>query len=212
MRSSVVVFGREPLQGRVKTRLAAGIGSAAAARVYAVLLEHVLEVAAESGLPVILSLAECPSAGWAEGLSVPFELQKEGSLGERMADAFARRLAEGDEKVVVVGSDCAALTSALIRRAATALEVNGAVLGPATDGGYYLIGQRAPGIDLFTGVPWSDPQTAVATRERLAAHGVCWSELEVLSDVDTADDLHALLTDPETPPVLARRLAAAIAE
>jgi rSAM/selenodomain-associated transferase 1 len=210
--SSVVVFGREPLPGRVKTRLAAAIGSAAAARVYAVLLDHTLEAASASRLPVLLSLAECPSASWAAELSVPFEIQKAGGLGERMADAFARRFTAGDENVVVIGSDCAALTSDLIRQAAVLLDENSAVLGPAVDGGYYLIGQRSPGADLFTGIPFSDPQTSAATRERLSAHALCWSELTQLPDIDTAEDLEALLADPVAPRPFIRRLAAAVHE
>jgi hypothetical protein len=212
MKSCVVVFGREPLPRRVKTRLAAGIGSAAAARVYAVLLEHALDAASASGLSVLLSLAECPSAKWAAELSVPFEIQKVGGLGERMADAFARRFAEGEERVVVVGSDCAALTPDLIRQAAGSLDANDAVLGPAVDGGYYLIGQRAPGADLFTGIPFSDPHTTNATRERLAAHAMCWSELAELPDIDNAEDLEALLDDPRAPGPFIQRLVAAVHE
>lgn len=212
MSTSVVVFGREPLPGRVKTRLAAGIGPAAAARVYAVLLDHTLEAASASGLRVLLSLAECPSASWAAELSVPFEIQKAGGLGERMADAFARRFTAGDENVVVIGSDCAALTPDLIRQAAGLLDEHSAVLGPAVDGGYYLIGQRAPGADLFTGIPFSDSRTMAATRERFAAHALCWSELAVLPDIDTAEDLEALLADPVAPRPFIRRLAAAVHE
>ncbi len=210
MNGCVVVFGREPIAGRVKTRLAADLGAEAAARVYAVLLDHALEAAAGSGLRVLLSLAERPSAGWVRGLKLPLEVQRPGDLGERMADAFARRFVEGEERVVVVGSDCPTITSAHLRQAVSALDEADAVLGPAADGGYYLVAQPAPGADLFAGIPWSDPETLVATRDRLTALGAAWTELEELSDIDTESDLKGLLADPGTPRTLAHRLRAAV--
>lgn len=211
MSGCVVVFGREPLPRRVKSRLAARIGAEAAARVYGVLLEHSLGAAVVSGLRALLSLAECPSASWAEQVGLPFEIQKVGTLSERMADTFERRFAEGEERVVLVGSDCPGLTPGLIRRAAASLDENGAVLGPTNDGGYYLIAQRAPGTDLFTGIPWSVRETMSATRDRLAAHEVRWTELDELSNVDTAEKLEALLANPNAPQTLVERLAAAVA-
>lgn len=210
MSGCVVVFGREPIPGRVKTRLAADLGADAAARVYAVLLDHALEAAAGSGLRVLLSLAERPSVGWVRGLELPLEIQRPGDLGERMADAFARRFVEGEERVVVVGSDCPAITSAHLRQAVSALDEADAVLGPAADGGYFLVAQRAPGADLFAGIPWSDPETLVATRDRLTALGTAWTELEELSDIDTESDLKALLSDPATARSLVRRLRVAL--
>ncbi|MFV2071195.1 MAG: TIGR04282 family arsenosugar biosynthesis glycosyltransferase [Thermoanaerobaculales bacterium] len=211
MTSCVVIFGREPVAGRVKTRLAAGVGDEAAARVYAVLLDHVLEIAADSGARIVLSLAETPSPLWAARLGVPFEIQRSGDLGERMADAFARRFAEGEDRVVVVGSDCPGMATRHLRNAAEKLEQAEVILGPATDGGYYLVAQRPPGVDLFSNIPWSSPETVVATRNRLRELGVARAELEELSDVDTETDLKALLADPHPPATLIDRLRAALA-
>ena len=210
MNGCIVVFGREPVAGRVKTRLAAGVGEEAAARIYAVLLDHVLETAADAGARVVLSLAEAPSPVWAARLGVPFEIQRSGDLGERMADAFARRFAEGEDRVVVIGSDCPSITPRHLRRAFSELDTADAVLGPAADGGYFLVAQRPPGVDLFTGVPWSDPETLEATRDRLTGLRAAWTELEELSDIDDETDLKRLLADPTTPQTLARRLRAAL--
>jgi len=205
-RACVVVFGREPAAGRVKTRLAAGIGGLAAARVYAVTLEHTLAVTLDSGARVVLSLAGPPSGAWAREIDVPIELQTHGDLGDRMADAFRRRFAEGETRVMIVGSDCPWMTAEHLRSAASALEEMDVVLGPAVDGGYWLVGQRPPGVDLFTDIPWSSHNTLDQTRRRLAEADASWIETERLRDIDTREDLIAALDDPRLPEGLCRRL------
>lgn len=195
MKAQLVVFGREPVPGRVKSRLAADVGAERAAAVYAVLLDHTLAEAASSGLETVLALAGAPSAMWRHGLRVPTELQTGAELGSRMAAAFRRRFDGGAERVVLVGSDCPGLQAAHLRRAAAAVAEVPAVLGPAADGGYWLVAQRRPGLDLFTGIPWSAPSTLESTRRRLEGLGVSWLELEPLADIDTEADLLAALDD-----------------
>lgn len=209
--TTCVIFGREPVAGRVKTRLAAGIGENAAARVYAVLLDRTLELAAAAEERIILSLAENPTPSWAEGLRVPYEVQLGRDLGQRMANVFERRFDEGDQRVVVVGSDCAGATSRHIAGAVSALDRAQVALGPVRDGGYWLVAQKRPGVDLFTGIPWSSSATLSATKERIAALGATWVEIEELDDIDTAADLRALLDDPGADRELIHRLRAAIA-
>lgn len=205
-RPCVVVFGREPTAGEVKTRLAAGIGGPEAARVYAVTLEHSLEAAADSGARVILSLAAAPSGEWARGIECSIEVQGTGDLGDRMADAFERRFSEGEQRVIIIGSDCPLVSPAHLQAAADVLADRDVVLGPAIDGGYWLVGQRHPGVDLFSDIPWSSHDTLGATRRRLAAIGAAWTELEELRDIDTKADLIAALDDPRLPEDLCRRL------
>jgi len=209
-RACVVVFGREPAAGRVKTRLAAGIGGLAAARVYAVTLDHTLTVAVGSGARVVLSLAGPPSGAWAREIDTPIELQTSGDLGDRMADAFRRRFAEGETRVMIVGSDCPWMTAEHLRSAASALDENDVVLGPAVDGGYWLVGQRPPGVDLFTGIPWSSHSTLAQTRRRLAEIDASWIETERLRDIDTRQELLVALEDPSLPEELRRRLREAV--
>ena len=205
-RACVVVFGREPAAGRVKTRLAAGIGGRAAAQVYAVTLEYTLAVAVGSGARVVLSLAGQPSGAWAREIEIPIELQTSGDLGDRMADAFRRRFAEGETRVMIVGSDCPWMTAEHLRSAASALDQNDVVLGPAVDGGYWLVGQRPPGVDLFTDIPWSSHNTLDQTRRRLAEIDAAWTETERLRDIDTREELLVALNDPSLPEDLRRRL------
>jgi rSAM/selenodomain-associated transferase 1 len=205
-RLCVVVFGREPAAGRVKTRLAAGIGGPAAARVYAVTIEHTLEAAVDSEARVVLSLAAAPSGEWAPGIECSIEVQGTGDLGDRMADAFERRFSEGEESVIIIGSDCPLITPEHLQAAGEALADRDVVLGPAVDGGYWLVGQRRPGVDLFSDIPWSSHDTLGTTRRRLAGIGAAWTELEELRDVDTREDLTAALNDSRLPEDLRRRL------
>lgn len=206
MTARVVVFSREPVPGATKTRLAAGIGPAAAARVAAVLLEHTLEAARGAGCPVTVSLADAPSAAWARTLSLPWEVQRGVGLGERMTDAFERRFAAGDARVVLVGSDCPGLSPHHLCAALQALEDVPVVLGPAGDGGYWCVGQRTPGVALFDGVRFSSRSTLRRTRERLRNLGVPWAEIATLDDVDTATDLEDALRGAMLAPALANRL------
>lgn len=206
MRASLVVFAREPVPGQVKSRLAAAVGDRAAARIYATLLERTLEVADSSACDVTVSLAGPPSGAWVEGWDGRTEVQAGGDLGERMRDAFDRRFDEGYDRVVIVGSDCPILRNDHLVRAVEALHEYNLALGPSRDGGYWLVAQRRPGVDLFTGVPWSTSETLGATRTRLGDLGVRWVELDELDDVDTEEDLRNALDDPDIDPDLRERL------
>jgi len=210
MRSCVVVFGREPVAGEVKSRLAEGIGPEAAAKVYAATLQHTLEIAGASGARVVLSLADVPSGAWVRGIEGVLEIQRGRDLGDRMDDAFARRFAEGEKRVILIGSDCPWLTATHVAKASAKLGGADAVLGPSTDGGYWLLAQRPPGLPLFARIPWSSRETLERTRNRIQALGGTWSELEELVDIDTAEDLEIVLGDRRTPEPLRQHLRDAI--
>ncbi len=203
MRRQVVLFARAPVPGRTKTRLAASIGDRDAAAVAAALLRHALGVVSgSSGWGGVLSWADDP----ARDVDVPHDLDVEqqsgGGLGRRMADAFARHFAAGAEQVVLVGSDVPALGSRHLAAAFALLEEVEVVLGPAADGGYWLVGQRAPCRDLFTGVQWSSDRTLAMTRRRLSELGAGWGELETLRDLDTVEDLRVALETEDLDPGL----------
>jgi rSAM/selenodomain-associated transferase 1 len=197
MSAEIVVFGREPVPGRVKTRLARAIGAEAAAAIYAVLLRHTLDESLGTGLSVTLALAEPPSAAYRPPVGVRLAVQRPGTLGERMAAAFADRFAGGATVVVLVGSDVPRLARHHLLGAAAACTDVPVALGPSPDGGYWVVAQRAPGVDLFSGVPWSVPGTLEATRAGLRGLGVAWRELEQLDDLDTATDLARALGNSE---------------
>jgi rSAM/selenodomain-associated transferase 1 len=210
VKTCVVVFAREPVPGNVKARLAEGIGAEAAAEVYKATLEHTLEVANTSSARVVVSLADVPSGAWARGIDAALEIQRGEDIGDRMDDAFARRFGEGENRVIIIGSDCPWSAATHIVRASAKLGGVDAVFGPTNDGGYWLVAQRPPGLPLFARIPWSSPKTLDQTRSRIRALGGTWSELEELVDIDTADDLEFVLSDPRTPEPLRQRLRDAV--
>lgn len=194
-RRVVLVFVRAPEAGRVKTRLAVAIGAEAALGVYTRLAEHTLAEAralAAEGAEVRVHHAPADAGdavrAWL-GEGLVYLPQAEGDLGTRMRDAFARAFADGADRVVIVGSDLPALDADLLRRAFSLLDAHPAVIGPARDGGYYLLGMRAMIGGVFDGIAWSTPDVLAATLERFRAAGVHPALLEELSDVDEADDL-----------------------
>lgn len=115
--------------------------------------------------------------------------QAEGDLGARMKDAFLRAFKDGAERVVIVGSDLPEVSASLLRRAFEQLDAHPAVVGPARDGGYYLLGLRGMIEGIFEGIEWSTSSVLRETLERLRGAGVEPATLEVLADVDTVDDL-----------------------
>ena len=139
----VAVFARAPVPGEAKTRLIPMLGAEGAARLHAGLVLHALRVAIAADLgPVELWCApDCDHPFFmqcAEGLGVSLRTQRGADLGRRMACAFASAVCE-NAPLVVIGSDCPALTPALLREAAEALQSHDAVIAPAEDGGYVLI-------------------------------------------------------------------------
>lgn len=192
---AVLVFVRAPQPGRVKTRLAAAVGEGAALRIYRRLAEHTMaEVRALAADDVAVRVHYAPAdagdavRGWL-GADVLYLPQAEGDLGVRMMDAFARAFSDGAEHVVIVGSDLPEVSASLLHRAFRLLDAHPAVIGPARDGGYYLLGLRGMMEGVFDGIAWSTAEVLRATLDRLHAAGVEPAMLEVLSDVDTVDDL-----------------------
>jgi rSAM/selenodomain-associated transferase 1 len=122
--------------------------------------------------------------------------QADGDLGVRMEDAFARAFGDGAERVVIVGSDLPEVSASLLRRAFALLDAHPAVIGPARDGGYYLLGLRGMIGGIFAGIEWSTSTVLHSTLERFGAAGVEPAMLEVLSDVDTVDDVPPGWLDP----------------
>jgi rSAM/selenodomain-associated transferase 1 len=189
----IVVMAKAPVPGYAKTRLIAALGAAGAARLAERLLAEAVAQALAAGVGAVeLCCAPDTShaafAALAHDGRVQLVPQGEGDLGVRMQRAFERGLALA-ERVVLVGTDAPALTAAYLRRAQAALADHDAVLGPAADGGYVLIGLRRAAPQLFDDMPWSTPEVLTLTRARLAAAGLCCAELPELHDIDEPADL-----------------------
>jgi rSAM/selenodomain-associated transferase 1 len=191
--AAILVFVRAPEAGRVKTRLAASIGAGAALRVYRRLAEHTVReslAVADAAVRVHFTPpdAELAVRAWL-GDGPALLPQADGDLGERMRDAFAQAFADGHGRVVIIGSDLPEMRADLLRRAISLLDEREAVIGPARDGGYYLLGLTRMVEGIFEGIAWSTPRVLQATLERLDAVGITSALLEPLTDVDEVADL-----------------------
>jgi uncharacterized protein len=189
---AVLVFVRAPKRGAVKTRLAAGVGEAMALRIYRGLAEHTVRQARATGAVVRVCVTPDDAVGavadWL-GPGATYLPQGSGTLGDRLTRAFEEAFRAGHAPVIVVGSDLPELSSDLLRRAIARLARTPAVVGPAEDGGYYLLGMNTWVADVFHEIPWSTPSVLRLTLRRMAEQGVVPSLLETLRDVDRAADL-----------------------
>ena len=184
----IVVFAKAPVPGRVKTRLIPALGAEGAAKLARGMLEHTLEEAASSGLDFELC-GDPDAAEWGDLLpEAAFAWQGEGGLGERLARAAERVLREG-ANILLIGADCPALDQARLRAAAEALGTHDAVIHPATDGGYVLLGLRRFHPSLFEGIAWSTASVAQQTLDRIAALGWSVHIADTLADVDEPSDI-----------------------
>lgn len=195
--AALIVFARAPEPGRVKTRLAPLLGEKGAARLHARLVKRTLQTAKKARFGSLelychprLSLpffVQCQRQ-----FQVALRLQARGNLGDRMYHAFKRALRR-HRYVVLIGSDCPALRPADLRAAARVLRDGAdAVLVPAEDGGYPLLGLRRVSRRLFDGIAWGGPQVLAQTRRRLKALRWRWRELRTLWDVDRPEDVARL--------------------
>lgn len=193
----VIVFARAPQPGAVKTRLIPLLGAEGAAALHAKLVKRTLEtVRAASFARIELHCApdiEDPLFGFCAGhYGVFLKTQAGDDLGARMLGAFTQALAECD-RVLLVGSDCPALTSRHLRQAERAVRDGAdAVLAPCEDGGYALIGLRRVDARLFDGIAWGGPTVMAETRARLTRLNWRWHELDTLWDVDRPEDVARL--------------------
>lgn len=193
-RRAVLVFVRAPVAGTVKTRLARSVGDETALRLYRRLGETAVRAALETGAAVRVHHTPDDAAslvrGWL-GERVTLLGQDTGDLGDRMARAFSAAFAEGFTRVLIVGSDLPEITPGLLLDGFAALDRRSAVLGPAADGGYWLLGLREPAPSIFREMAWSTARVFEETRRRLAAAGRDPALLPVLRDVDEVEDLPA---------------------
>lgn len=192
---TLVVFVRHPIPGRTKTRLAARIGEDAAARLYDAFVRDLVGRFAGAAFAVRWDVAP-PDPGFAERFGVaPGDcgVQTGEDLGARMRDAFARSLTRDGRRCVLIGSDAPHLPLARVEEAFERLSACDVVLGPAMDGGYYLIGMRRPH-ELFSGISWSTSSVLAQTMERAGALGLEVIQLEEDFDVDETEDLDRLRT------------------
>jgi rSAM/selenodomain-associated transferase 1 len=211
-RDVLMVFLKRPRPGEVKTRLAPALGPELAAGLYRALAEAAVRATRpardEYRRLFFFAPAEARAEmeAWMPGESwLP---QEDGDLGARMAAAFHETFRRGAERVAIVGSDAPWVTRDTVLEALEALDSHDVALGPASDGGYYLLALRREQPEIFQEIPWSTPGVLALTLERILALGRSARVLDVLPDLDTPDDLRANLS--RLGPLLDPALLAAV--
>lgn len=188
----LLVFARAPRPGQVKTRLIPHVGAERAAAIYRDLLTGTLQTALHAGFATVQLWLAGERHPYFDNIAnrVALEIyQQQGAdLGDRMQHAFARAL-KRYRAAILIGSDCPALTVGDLKQARHALRKNDIVLGPARDGGYYLIGLCKNSSMLFKGIAWGEASVLSETRARIKALG--W-QLSLLTERWDVDDLKSM--------------------
>lgn len=195
----LIVFTRFPAAGRTKTRMIPLLGAEGAADLQRAMTEHLLRRMGGAdpgkGWEVEIRFAGASAARVRAWLGPGYRLRPQGAgdIGRRMQRSLGEAFAEGCARAAVVGTDIPEITAGLIQEAFAALAVCDLVLGPAADGGYYLLGlRRQVGLSaraaLFAGIPWGGPGVLEATLAAAAAQGLTCRQLTVLADVDRPED------------------------
>jgi len=196
----LIIFGRYPVPGRVKTRLIPAIGPAGAADLQRWLTEKTLATAKAFALPRWIDVEVCFEGGneqkmrrWL-GSGCSLSRQAPGDLGMRMYAAFLAAFQNGCRRVILIGTDIPELKTDHLGQAFGALTENDLVIGPSRDGGYWLIGLIRPA-HLFEGINWGTGAVLGQTLDLANEQGFRVKELDVLTDIDTAEDLKQLLPE-----------------
>ena len=181
----LVLFTRYPKPGQAKTRLIPALGAAGAAELHRRLTEATLATLLATGLQVEVWVTGAPVAAFEAwlGNGTPIHPQVDGDLGARMERALQPTPA------ILIGSDLPTLAASHITQAAALLADGRVALGPAEDGGYYLVGLPAPAPFLFEAMAWSTSGVLGETRRRLQASAMPYALLPTLPDLDRPEDL-----------------------
>lgn len=186
----LLIFVKNPKRGHVKTRLAESVGEEEALRIYRQLLRITKSVSDKLNCIRQVWYSDFIDGEdlWSTG-DYEKRLQKGSNLGERMKQAFRQVFADGYEKAIIIGSDCAALKYQIIEHSFKALDRNDAVIGPSEDGGYYLLGMSEFYPNIFDGINWSTSTVFEATIAKVEELDLSVQLMPQLNDIDTIEDL-----------------------
>lgn len=189
MQNALIIMVKNPVAGKVKTRLAADIGNSAALNVYNQLLQHTQQVAKAVNCHRFVFYSDVVErTDLFDSTDFKKYTQCSGDLGIRMDYAFSIPFKNEYKKVVMIGSDCYGLHASHVTEAFNALDQHDFVLGPAEDGGYYLIGMKKWHRWIFQNKQWSTHHLLVETQQDISVKQHSLYTLETLSDVDTLKD------------------------
>ena len=189
-KNRLILFAKNPEKGKVKTRLAKSIGDDKALEIYHALVLRSADICKKVDADRVVYYTSFTDPE--DAYTNPFfdkKLQVEGNLGDRMCAAFAEEFKLGYNKVLIVGSDCYDLTEDHIHQAFKLLDTNNVVIGPANDGGYYLLGMYYFVPQLFEEKSWSTPKLIEETKATLASLNLSVAYLEELTDLDEIHEM-----------------------
>lgn len=208
---ALIIFAKLPRPGEVKTRLGEAIGIHAAAEIYRQFAEHAFRLGRQvltTGRRVYVFHDQRVNTEEVRSWVGPVfhVLAQEGaSLGDRMQNAFNRTFGKGAGRAVIIGTDVPELDLVTLEHAFDALSAHDVVIGPASDGGYYLLGMKAPTKELFDGIVWSSGMVLHDTHLRLRRLHLSFVQLQELADIDTVTDYNAYLERRNKKPHLQKR-------
>jgi rSAM/selenodomain-associated transferase 1 len=211
MKTALLIFAKQPLPGKVKTRLTPPLTPEEACQLYhCMLLDTLSKVLPQVSVDRFLCYVdEGDAAGFMRTISPDTALlpQVTGDLGERMAAAFRQMFVQGYDGVIIIGTDMPDLPMEIIRSACTWLENSSqdVLLGPAEDGGYYLVAMKQLHEELFRDIPWSSDKVLCSTLARASAAGLEIELLPVWYDIDTPEDLRRPELRAEQSPAIRTR-------
>ncbi|HTE23839.1 TIGR04282 family arsenosugar biosynthesis glycosyltransferase [Flavitalea sp.] len=193
MDEALIIFTKNPIHGQVKTRLATTIGNDKALAVYKQLIHYTIEITDQLPVPKFIFYSDSiePDDNWSNNIYSK-KLQSGAGLGEKMKNAFSDLFTQGYSRVLIIGTDCPELSPAIITAAFDSLNNHDIVIGPARDGGYYLLGMKKLYPGLFDNISWSTDQVLQQTLLACAQSRLSNLLMEELSDIDTEKDLLAL--------------------
>ena len=188
--SLLIIFYRNPELGKVKTRLAKTIGEEKALAIYLKLSSHTRDSTEELAVTKVIYYSEFADTEdqW-PNTSYQKKVQQGNDLGDKMHDAFVNAFADGYKSVCIIGTDCLELTPSIIKNAFKQLKTHDAVIGPALDGGYYLLGMNKSHPEIFKEKSWSTASVCADTILDFKNLKLSFSKLEMLSDIDDENDL-----------------------
>jgi len=190
-KKALIVFQKNPVLGKVKTRVAATLGEEQALDIYMQLLKHTYSIINQlQGIDTFIYFSDNLKSGLDEIFveAIQFRVQNGIDLGSRMKNAFKDVFNESYEKAVIIGTDCPEITASIIYEAFEKLVLTDVVFGPAVDGGYYLLGKKEIESNLFDNMTWSHQHVLSDSIKRLNLKQQTFTLLEMLSDIDNEAD------------------------
>jgi len=197
-KNALIIFVRKPEYGKVKTRLAATLGKTKALKMYELLLQHTHSEAGKTEAEKFVFYTDelCTDDIWNDYKKFA---QRGNDLGSRIENAFKNIFDEHYENIIIIGSDCFELSNEIIETAFSLLKKNDVVIGPAKDGGYYLLGMKKMYPSIFENINWSTSEVFYQTIQKIRSLNLSYELLPVLSDVDTVHDLPEELKNISIP-------------